>query len=158
MEITVAEGINREVRRLFAALGHEVKKLVRIRVGPLLLKGLGKRQCRHLTSNELHKLQEAMKKSEDTKTTQNTRYYKSTTGKRGGKPDPAKAAPSKHKAKLHAAKKEDAKSKKTSYNSPKRNEKAGSTSSPSKSPVKSRKKVVKKTQPKLAHPLKQKRK
>src|SRR5206468_3057462 len=37
VEITVREGMNREVRRIFAKFGLKVKRLKRIKVGPLNL-------------------------------------------------------------------------------------------------------------------------
>lgn len=61
LEITVGEGINREVRRLFAVLGHEVKKLVRIQIGPLSLEGIPRGHYRPMTYHELRKLREGMK-------------------------------------------------------------------------------------------------
>ncbi len=64
LEITVAEGMNREVRRLFAALGQEVKRLVRVRMGPLCLKGLGEGKYRSLTAEEIALLRQAMTKTE----------------------------------------------------------------------------------------------
>lgn len=63
LEITVAEGMNREVRRLFAALGQEVKSLVRVRMGPLCLKGLGEGKYRQLTDKEVALLRQAMVKA-----------------------------------------------------------------------------------------------
>ena len=63
LEITVAEGMNREVRRLFAALGQEVKSLVRVRMGPLCLKGLGEGKYRQLTDKEVALLRQAMSKA-----------------------------------------------------------------------------------------------
>ncbi len=58
--ISVAEGVNREVRRIFAALGHEVKKLLRIQVGPLTLKGMKRGLTRQLTPKEVSQLKKAM--------------------------------------------------------------------------------------------------
>ena len=58
--ISVAEGINREVRRIFAALGHEVKKLLRVQTGPLVLAGLKRGQTRALTPKELNGLKKLM--------------------------------------------------------------------------------------------------
>jgi 23S rRNA pseudouridine2605 synthase len=58
--IAVAEGINREVRRIFAALGHEVKRLLRTRVGPLELAGLKRGDTRPLTPKEIATLHKGM--------------------------------------------------------------------------------------------------
>lgn len=54
--ITVAEGINREIRRVFAALGHEVKRLIRLEIGPLSLQSLRRGHWRELTAAELARL------------------------------------------------------------------------------------------------------
>jgi len=43
LEITVREGRNRQVRRMLANLGHKVRDLTRIKMGPLTLKGLARR-------------------------------------------------------------------------------------------------------------------
>ena len=51
--IAVAEGVNREVRRIFAALGHEVKRLLRVQMGPLGLRGLKRGGTRPLADDEL---------------------------------------------------------------------------------------------------------
>lgn len=58
--ISVAEGVNREVRRIFAALGHEVKKLLRIQVGPLKLDKLKRGATRPLTAREVALLRAGM--------------------------------------------------------------------------------------------------
>lgn len=58
--ISVSEGVNREVRRIFAALGHEVKKLLRVQTGPLVLAGLKRGQTRPLTTKELNSLKKLM--------------------------------------------------------------------------------------------------
>src|SRR5207302_2718829 len=53
LEMTLAEGKNREVRRMLAALGHKVMSLTRIAVGPITLKGLAPGEYRHLTAAEV---------------------------------------------------------------------------------------------------------
>lgn len=53
LEMTLAEGKNREVRRMLATLGHKVMSLIRIAVGPITLKGLSPGQYRPLTPGEV---------------------------------------------------------------------------------------------------------
>lgn len=62
MHITVAEGVNREIRRLFAMLGHEVKKLLRLEIGPLKIQKLPRGQYRPLTRRELGTLFHGMER------------------------------------------------------------------------------------------------
>ncbi len=58
--ISVAEGVNREVRRIFAALGHEVKKLLRTQIGPVELEGMKRGTTRPLTPREIAQLRKGM--------------------------------------------------------------------------------------------------
>ncbi len=61
-EITIHEGRNRQVRRMFAAIGFPVQKLERIRFGPLLLNGEMKPgQYRKLSPSEIKELQRQVK-------------------------------------------------------------------------------------------------
>lgn len=53
LELTIAEGRTREVRRLCAALELEVERLVRVRFGPVSLGGLASGRSRPLTPKEL---------------------------------------------------------------------------------------------------------
>jgi 23S rRNA pseudouridine2605 synthase len=55
-EITVHEGRNRQVRRMVEALGGEVKRLVRMKVGPVVLGRLGKGAWRRLSPGEIERL------------------------------------------------------------------------------------------------------
>lgn len=59
VEVIMAEGRKREVRRLFAAVGLEVRDLVRIGVGPLQLGDLAEGDARELSSSELSSLRAA---------------------------------------------------------------------------------------------------
>jgi 23S rRNA pseudouridine2605 synthase len=59
LEITIAEGRKRQVRRMCEALGHRVTSLERVAFGPLRLSGLAPGQTRPLTSAEIDRLREA---------------------------------------------------------------------------------------------------
>ena len=58
IEITIHEGRNRQVRRMFAAIGCEVKKLKRIKFVNLLIQDLKIGQYRQLTEIEINNLYE----------------------------------------------------------------------------------------------------
>ena len=59
LTIGLHEGRNRQVRRMFASIGHPVRKLTRIRMGPVSLGSLRPGQWRDLTPQEVKKLQDA---------------------------------------------------------------------------------------------------
>jgi 23S rRNA pseudouridine2605 synthase len=52
IELTIHEGRNRQVRRMFAGVGHRVIALRRVRFGPLSLDGLGEGEYRRLDERE----------------------------------------------------------------------------------------------------------
>ncbi len=54
-EITLIEGRNRQIRRMFEQIGHHVEKIKRVRYGPLQL-DVEVGQFRHLTSSEVAQL------------------------------------------------------------------------------------------------------
>lgn len=56
LTMELREGRNRQIRRMMADLGHPVKKLRRIRMGPLRLRGLAIGAWRDLTHSELLQL------------------------------------------------------------------------------------------------------
>jgi pseudouridine synthase len=56
LDITIHEGKNRQVRRMFDAVGHSVVALARLRFGPLRLGDLPPGQIRPLTEKELAQL------------------------------------------------------------------------------------------------------
>lgn len=53
MEITLREGRNREIRRMLAKLGHNVRRLVRVRIGRLSIAKLPLGAFRRLTESEI---------------------------------------------------------------------------------------------------------
>jgi 23S rRNA pseudouridine2605 synthase len=57
LELVLAEGKKREIRRMLSKLGHKVMSLNRIAVGPISLKGLSVGNCRPLTRHEVDLLQ-----------------------------------------------------------------------------------------------------
>lgn len=60
LSMVLWEGRKREVRRLWAALGHRVDDLQRVRIGPLRLGSLRSGEERPLTSTEVLKLRSAV--------------------------------------------------------------------------------------------------
>jgi 23S rRNA pseudouridine2605 synthase len=59
LRMELREGRNRQIRRMFALLGHGVKKLRRVQMGPLKLRGLQPGQWRDLTPPEIAALRKA---------------------------------------------------------------------------------------------------
>lgn len=55
LEVTLLEGKNREIRRLFKALGHEVTRLRRIQYGPFTLEGLPSGAWREIPIEDVRK-------------------------------------------------------------------------------------------------------
>jgi pseudouridine synthase len=56
LEVVLHEGINRQIRRLFASLGHRVRRIVRTAAGPAELGGLPAGACRELSPDEVEAL------------------------------------------------------------------------------------------------------
>ena len=56
LEMTLTEGMNREVRRLLARIGHKVLTLIRIAVGPVKLGKMMPGEWRKLTQTEVERL------------------------------------------------------------------------------------------------------
>jgi len=56
LEISLREGRNRQIRRMLARLGYPVKRLTRVRMGRLTLRGLGPGKFRALTHGEVEHL------------------------------------------------------------------------------------------------------
>src|SRR5271157_299092 len=53
LELVLAEGKKREIRRMLAKLGHKVMSLTRIALGPIVLKGLSSGEHRPLARSEI---------------------------------------------------------------------------------------------------------
>ena len=63
-EIVLTQGLNRQIRRMCAEFGYQVRKLVRIRVANIELGNLKTGQLRELTGDELKRLTELLEKEE----------------------------------------------------------------------------------------------
>jgi 23S rRNA pseudouridine2605 synthase len=59
VEVAIHEGRNRQVRRMFDAIGHPVIRLVRTRIGPVADRGLAPGEWRALQPSEVRALYEA---------------------------------------------------------------------------------------------------
>jgi len=70
IELVIHEGRNRQVRRMFEAIGHEVMKLKRERFGFLTLQGLTTGEFRELSPHEVKQLR-ALATTEGNRLTQN---------------------------------------------------------------------------------------
>jgi 23S rRNA pseudouridine2457 synthase len=61
LEITLREGLNRQVRRMTAAVGHPTLRLVRVAIGPVALGVLQTGKWRDLTSTEIEQIYSAVR-------------------------------------------------------------------------------------------------
>ncbi|MBQ4160347.1 MAG: pseudouridine synthase, partial [Clostridia bacterium] len=64
VKITIHEGKNRQVRKMFESLGYSVKALKRVAIGPVELGSLQVGRWRHLTSVEVGYLSGGGKKND----------------------------------------------------------------------------------------------
>jgi 23S rRNA pseudouridine2605 synthase len=63
VRLTIHEGRNRQVRRMCEAVGHPVRRLVRVRIGPLSDRTLAPGEWRELTMAEVRALERATQES-----------------------------------------------------------------------------------------------
>ena len=59
IEISIRQGLNRQLRRAFARVGYKVKSLTRTCIGSIELKGIAQGQCKMLTPAQLNYLRRA---------------------------------------------------------------------------------------------------
>jgi len=88
IEITVTEGRNRLIRKLFEAIGHPVNKLQRMSFATVSLGDLPSKQIRPLTQNEIKRLKD-LQSGSDPRNAGNTKTYK----KGFARPKPKKVKP-----------------------------------------------------------------
>jgi pseudouridine synthase len=62
LRVVMHEGRKRQIRRVAALLGHPVRELKRIRMGPLDLRALERGQWRYLTPKEIRELESLKRK------------------------------------------------------------------------------------------------
>lgn len=67
LDITLKEGRNRQVRRMLARLGHKVRDLTRVKMGPLTLEGLQPGRFRLLSPREVKELRAAVDRQKNPK-------------------------------------------------------------------------------------------
>jgi 23S rRNA pseudouridine2605 synthase len=72
LEITVRESRNTQVRRMLAKLGHKVRDLTRVKMGPLTLHGLAPGQFRPLSPREVRELKSMGKRKSDNEPKRNS--------------------------------------------------------------------------------------
>ena len=65
VDVTIHEGRNRQVRRMFEATSHPVLSLVRLRFGPLALGDMRVGTWREATDKELASLRAAVRAAEE---------------------------------------------------------------------------------------------
>ena len=74
LRIVLAEGKNREVRRMLARLGHKVLTLKREAIGPVRLDRLSKGKARRLSGTELEALKQAVARRDGRHETRDTKH------------------------------------------------------------------------------------
>lgn len=96
VEITVTEGRNRLIRRLFAQMGHPVSKLRRETFATISIRGMERGQVRALTGEEIRRLQDLADGKKPTQA--GKKNYKAAWAK----PKPRKTRPNQRRSKKRA--------------------------------------------------------
>jgi len=65
VEVSICEGKNRQIRKMFDSLNHPVLRLKRIAIGPVGIDGLEEGKWRYLSKNEVMELKNAVVESVD---------------------------------------------------------------------------------------------
>lgn len=78
-KITLIQGLNRQIRRMCEHFGYEVKKLERIRIMNIGLKGLPLGEWRDFTPNEIESILKLVEKSESTSQKSNHKQLEKPT-------------------------------------------------------------------------------
>jgi pseudouridine synthase len=61
LQMIIHEGRKRQIRRMCTAVGHPVQRLIRVRIGPILLNGLRPGEWRPLDTKEIAQLKSSVK-------------------------------------------------------------------------------------------------
>jgi 23S rRNA pseudouridine2605 synthase len=94
LEVTLSEGRNREIRRLFSRVGHKVMKLERVAFGPLRLRSVTVGKYRQLSREEMKLLHDYIENGERrVNATADTPKSKPSSEKRGKAPRSDRKAP-----------------------------------------------------------------
>ncbi len=89
--ITLREGRNRQVRRMLARVGHRVKTLKRVQIGPLTVRRLPVGAARRLTPRELDQLRDAVEQARAAAESPDRRRRPTTRKRKQKKPTPKRS-------------------------------------------------------------------
>lgn len=123
LRIILHEGKKRQIRHMCAALGHPVKRLIRVRIGPLVLGKIKPGEWRKLSMDEVALLRRSKERSRS----ENVTKPRSPRSKQGADASSARPARSPHRQPNAGAR--SMKAPRRPFKSPARSTKAGSQSS-----------------------------